>query len=200
MNLMDGLFFRHKNKRKRKEDILLGFNVYDEYAEAMNDEVELKRKKQTDHQVRVEKFMELAGQNLPDKPTVPDLETRKLRARLMLEECLETIFDGLALEIDLCGIICDDAKYTMSLVKFHEKEGKEPDLVAIADGCADISVVTTGTLSACGIADEELLEEVDKNNLAKFGPGGHRNEHGKWIKPPGHMPPDIQGLLKRQSE
>jgi len=75
----------------------------------------------------------------------------------------------------------------------------EPDLIEIADGCADISVVTIGTLSACGIDAEPLLELVDRNNLAKFGPGHSRREDGKLIKPPGHKPPDIAGLLESQS-
>jgi len=42
--------------------------------------------------------MRTAGQAVNDKPTAEiDLETRKLRAGLMLEECLETINRGLGL-------------------------------------------------------------------------------------------------------
>jgi predicted HAD superfamily Cof-like phosphohydrolase len=67
----------------------------------------------------------------------------------------------------------------------------------VIDGCCDLKVVTTGTLSAFGLPDELFQEEVDTNNLAKFGPGGRRREDGKWVKPPNHKPPDIAGLLKR---
>ncbi|RME74113.1 MAG: hypothetical protein D6785_16225, partial [Planctomycetota bacterium] len=76
--------------------------------------------------------------------------------------------------------------------------GKKPSLVEIADGCADIMVVTTGTLSACGISDIPLQEEVDQNNLSKFGPGGYEREDGKWVKPPDHKPPKILKILEDQ--
>ena len=71
----------------------------------------------------------------------------------------------------------------------------EPDLVEIADGCADISVVTIGTLIACGIKDKKLIEVVDQNNLDKFGPGHSYRADGKLIKPPGHTKPDIQQII-----
>ena len=57
------------------------------------------------------------------------------------------------------------------------------DVVKVADGCGDLSVVTIGTLSACGIADEPILETIDANNLMKFAPGHRIDEFGKLIKP-----------------
>jgi len=150
---------------------------------------------QTPHQKRVEDFMEKAEQELPDTPTVPDEETRILRARLILEEALETIWKGLGITTLLHG---DGIHYPVRIddLKFMPEE--EVNLVEVADGCADISVVTTGTLSACGIKDEKLLEEVDGHNLKKFGPGGYKDDGGKWIKPKDLQPPDITGILKEQ--
>jgi predicted HAD superfamily Cof-like phosphohydrolase len=130
--------------------------------------------------------MRLAGQALPALPVLPSLETRKLRANLIMEEALETI-KGLGFAV----VIKPQSN------GWDIQEANAPDLVEIVDGCADISVVTMGTLLACGIGDEELLKLVDENNLAKFGPGGHRREDGKWVKPPGHQPPDIKGLLDK---
>src|SRR5690606_27317494 len=69
------------------------------------------------------------------------------------------------------------------------------NMLELADGCADLSVVTTGTLSACGIADKALLEEVDRNNIAKFRDGVKKREDGKVLKPEGHQPPDIRRVL-----
>lgn len=133
------------------------------------------------HQKRVEKFMGLAQQELPLSPTIPSHEVLRLRAKLILEEALETV-QALGFEAD---------------VVFHGDFVRPPqNLVGILDGCADLSVVTIGTLSACGVPDIELLELVDANNLAKFGPGGYRRDDGKWIKPPGHKAPDIAGLLE----
>jgi predicted HAD superfamily Cof-like phosphohydrolase len=144
------------------------------------------------HQQSVEKFMELAGQSIPSSPVSPNLETRELRARLILEESLETI-KALGFQVMAKEEIVDD-----NLVKFVDCF--EPDLIEIADGCADIKVVTTGTLSACGIDDEELQRDVDQNNLDKFGPGGHRRDDGKWVKPPNHQPPNISKILKDQED
>jgi predicted HAD superfamily Cof-like phosphohydrolase len=70
-----------------------------------------------------------------------------------------------------------------------------PDLVEIADGCADISVVTIGTLVACGIPDKGLLELVDDNNLNKFKYGLIRDQFGKIVKPTDHQPPNIAAYL-----
>lgn len=137
----------------------------------------------TPHQHRVERFMMKANQEVPRYPVIPNRETRRLRANLILEEAAETV--------RALGFQC--------VTKIFSKE-VEPNLVEIVDGCADISVVTIGTLSACGVSDQPILEAVDANNLAKFGPGSCRRESdGKWIKPPGHKPPDIMALLREQA-
>ncbi len=154
---------------------------------------------------RVRSFMRLAGQATPEAPAIPDLHTRRLRARLILEETLETIA-ALGFSVDVpfgsedldgglsrSGTVVDVGADEVDLV---ERFG--PDLVGIVDGCEDIRVVTTGTLIACGVEDQATSVCVDENNLAKFGPGGHRDEHGKWIKPPGHRPPDIAAVLRKQ--
>lgn len=146
------------------------------------------------HQQRIEAFMEKAGQAIPPKPVLPDGEIRKLRAKLILEEALETIT-----ALGFVVVWADSGADSGELIPALRPHGNPPDLVGIADGCADISVVTVGTLSACGIGDEDLMRVVDENNLAKFGPGGYRREDGKWVKPPDHKAPDITGLLGKMS-
>ena len=146
------------------------------------------------HQERVEQFMKLAGQEVKTSPAIPDKDIRLLRAKLILEEALETVY---ALGFRL--VAKSDHYDTDSEKDFYFYENRQgPSLEEIADGCADISVVTQGTLSACGIKDDSLLEEVDNNNLAKFGPGHSWNEDGKLIKPPGHKGPDIAKVLAQQ--
>jgi len=115
---------------------------------------------QSEHQVRVDDFMRLANQELPEKATVPSSEIRKLRAKLILEEAFETV---VALGFSVQAWATKGAGASITFTELYE-----PDLVEVADGCADIKVVTTGTLSACGIDDVELQEAVDENNLAKF--------------------------------
>jgi predicted HAD superfamily Cof-like phosphohydrolase len=151
--------------------------------------------KQTPHQKRVEEFMRLAKQEVPEEPTLPPRNIRLLRAKLILEEALETIrglgFNIAVGESEIVGK--SDFQY---LIDFLEN-GKE-SLEEIADGCADVSFVTIGCLSSCGLKDQPILEAVDQNNLEKFGPGHSWNEDGKLIKPPGHKPPDTKKLIEEQ--
>lgn len=160
----------------------------------------------TAHQERIEEFMRLAGQELPATPCIPSEEVRLLRARLILEEALETI-DALGVVLRApsaaCsyndGVTLDDFEFDPYLIVNGKEVAKEPNLVEIADGCADISVVTIGTLSACGIADYDLLRVVDDSNLAKFTGDAHHRDDGKWIKPSDWKPPDIVGVLNMQT-
>lgn len=142
------------------------------------------------HQERVELFMAKAGQAVPDRPTIPDEETCRLRAKLILEEAMETI-EALGFQVVMKPF---DGEIEIG------RKTHEPDLEQVVDGCADIQVVTTGTLSAFGVADADIMIEVDNNNLSKFGPGGYRREDGKWMKPPTWTPPDIKGILEDQKK
>lgn len=152
------------------------------------------------HQQRVEKFMALAKQEIPSSPIMPNEKTRELRAKLILEEALETVRD-----LGFSAMFCPESVQEQeerwikkdNIVLFPN--GKE-SLKNIADGCADIIVVTTGTLSACGLSDMSVQKEVDDNNLAKFGPGHSFREDGKLIKPPDHKPPKLQQVIDLQIE
>lgn len=110
------------------------------------------------HYQRVEEFMVLANQANPSQPELPTLSVRLLRCKLIIEEVRELVN---ALGFDC--VICDP---------YERNDCTSPSfqLVEIADGCADLSVVTIGTLIACGISDKPILEAVDENNLAKFKP------------------------------
>jgi predicted HAD superfamily Cof-like phosphohydrolase len=160
----------------------------------------------TEHYERIKQFMQLAKQDTPENPIMPDLKTRKLRAALILEEVLETI-EGLGLKVvieldedKVNGLLQELDEYEVAEVSVKKKkftlvESGKPNLKDIADGIADISVVSIGTLVACGVTDKGLLEMVDQNNLEKFGPGHSYREDGKLIKPKGHKPPDIQAYI-----
>ena len=152
------------------------------------------------HQIRIEDFMRKAGQEVPSEPTMPSAEIRLLRAKLIFEEALETIT---ALGVD---VMVPQMYAQHGPVAIHDKlctlrvnPRRAPNMIEIADGCADISVVTIGTLSACGIADKMLLLEVDESNMRKFGPGCSKREDGKHVKPPDWKKPDILGVLQNQS-
>ena len=143
------------------------------------------------HQFRVNSFMKLAGQEVPSIPQTPSEKVRELRARLILEEALETIA-GLGVSILYYGVeVSWDKKGHFQFIA-----DKTFDMVESVDGCADLSVVTIGTFSALGCLDNPFLKAVDLNNLKKFGPGSYRDASGKWIKPPDHRPPPIREILK----
>jgi predicted HAD superfamily Cof-like phosphohydrolase len=155
------------------------------------------------HQERVEQFMAKANQHVPSQPTIPDEATRRFRAKIILEEALETI-EGLGFYVTMKDqgtweqlVSIDQCEFSK---EFPNKATLEPDLIKIVDGCADVRVVTTGTLSACGVADEPVQEEVDESNLRKFGPGSYKREDGKWMKPPDFRPPDIEAVLAAQAK
>jgi predicted HAD superfamily Cof-like phosphohydrolase len=112
--------------------------------------------------------MEKASQKRPDTPTMPLEEVRLLRATLILEEALETIHAlGVCVEVKAGNMGWFDVSMDGHPLRLAHSI-IAPDLEAIADGCADLSVVNIGTLIACGIKDERLLQEVDENNLRKF--------------------------------
>ncbi len=147
----------------------------------------------TPHYQRVRQFMQKVGQEIPQEPEIPDPHTRTLRAKLILEEALETI-EALGVRVSTYrdGV---EVQFTGPDVRLKFEATDEVDLEGVVDGCADISVVTVGTLISFGIDDEPVLEEVDAANLRKFEPGSYMREDGKWIKPPDWQPPDIIGII-----
>lgn len=156
----------------------------------------------TAHQNRVFEFMQGARQATPAMPIIPNAEVRLLRARLILEEALETVH---ALGVSVCVTPSRDGALQGSppveILKDSDLSftaDKTPDLIEIADGCADLSVVTTGTLIACGIRDNAILEAVDQNNLDKLKPGHSFREDGKLVKPKDHPKVDLAPIIAEQ--
>lgn len=121
-------------------------------------------------QQRVKQFMEFFGQACPEKPTQLDQKTAELRANLILEEVFETITKGLGLDVE----IQDDAhnrtyiaEEGLKKLKFSYHKRKEVDLVELADGISDISVVSYGTALAAGIDMEPIDKIVAESNASK---------------------------------
>lgn len=118
----------------------------------------------TDQQLQVKQWMTSFGQETPEKPTIPSLEVRKLRAKLILEEALETV--------NALGL-----KYA-HMFGTWEEHPETLNLLEIADGCEDLKVVTEGTLIACGLANKNtvserqgydpLFDEVMRSNNSKM--------------------------------
>lgn len=148
----------------------------------------------TPHQRRIEKFMRGAGQFIPAVPIIPDDTAIMLRARLITEEYLETM-EAMGITLRLSY---DDNNLRFTSLDDLELTKERPlNIVDTVDGIADLSVVSIGTLSTLGIADNRILAEVDHNNISKLK-GGYKSSMGKFIKPPNHQPPDIKKILTEQ--
>lgn len=153
-------------------------------------------------QQNVALFHKAAGIEDPVVPTIPSLEVRILRAKLILEEALETIRKGLEVEYAY-------RHGTLGLLEHIELILKDKtatwiatgpgNLIQIADGCADIKYVTNGTALACGIDMEPIDDEVQRSNMSKFI-DGHRREDGKWVKGPSYSPADLHEILATQQK
>jgi len=138
---------------------------------------------------QVEEFMVAAEQTVPDKPTVPSDNIVRLRAKLILEEAIEY------LEATY-GKVFDDIK--LELRDRLEHKQLKVDIIEIADALSDIDYVSEGARLAFGINGKEIADEVQRTNMAKFGPGSWKDENGKQRKPPNWQSPNIKSLLIEQ--
>lgn len=177
-------------------------------------------------QSRVKEFMTFFGQKCPEKPKQLDFETAKLRANLILEEVFETITQGLGL-----GICITDSKNraivieedNLKYIRFEYNKDKQVDLVALADGISDISVVSYGAALAAGIDMQPVDIEVFNSNMSKaWSPGDIEEakkqyptakvekysenlyrlirEDGKIIKSNNYKPANIKEIIEAQKQ
>ena len=127
--------------------------------------------------------------NMPilDRPTVPGDEHVRLRARLILEEAMETVesmFDIKGFQNDLSWL---DIK--QGVEKFITNSKVSVDLAEVADGLADLDYVIEGSRLEFGIDGAPIAAAVHEANMKKVS--GEKRADGKKLKPPGWKPPDI---------
>ena len=126
----------------------------------------------TNEQKQVRDWMSAFGQDTLTSPTIPSLEVRKLRAKLILEVALETILglgftdigDGYGHIIDVEELL--EVVTKCETLTWDEYPHLKPDLNKILDGCEDLKVVTEGCLVACGLVRdsyEKVFEDRTTN-------------------------------------
>lgn len=154
----------------------------------------------------VRSFMKQAGQSIPTVVTEPTEDERLLRAKLILEEALETITKGLGVSVSTMvdaieDIPRDDDEYKFDL-KFENSSDfslaidKEFDIIETIDGAEDLRWVgVDGIYAMCGVHPTKPKTEVNRSNMSKFI-DGHRREDGKWIKGPSYSPVDLTDKIK----
>ncbi len=81
-----------------------------------------------------------------------------------------------------------------------EEAGRLQDLTKIADALADLLYVVYGTAVSYGIDIEPLFLEVHHSNMSKGDPAIVRASNGKILKSRNWTPPNLEPLLKTQTE
>ncbi len=119
-------------------------------------------------EILMKEFMAAADQMTPDVPTLAGKDVQLLRVRLIREELDE-------------------------LVEAYQ----EGNLVDVADGLTDLLYVVLGSFVAHGINAKAMFLAVHQNNMDKIATGS-KDDGGKFIKSPEHLPPDLQVILDMQ--
>lgn len=126
---------------------------------------------------QVRTFMRAAGQQWAHIPEFPSVGTIDLGLRLIREEWDE-LGDAVA-EVPIAPMEVTP-------------EQKQKILANVADALGDLLYVVTWNALAWGLPMPEIMDEIQRANMAKFGPGSFKDEHGKVQKPPGWQPPNIE--------
>lgn len=128
----------------------------------------------------------------PENPGITDRDSAMLRARMLLEECTET----------MVALVGHDETERMLIHRWREVEHGLNTVCQsaedLADGLADVSVIVLGTAVAAGIDLAPVFHEVMDANDRKCGPGARVRADGKLLKPIDWRGPDVVGVLERQ--
>lgn len=137
-------------------------------------------------------FHKVMGQQDPFMPVDdPSPEARMLRAHICSEEYAEHL-------VALVGAADALNMFRGKIAAIVEKRGAHPgDLVELCDGASDSRVVASGCDVTFGVDGRPIDDLVMASNLEKIG-GGKDPDTGKFLKPPGWTPPDIEAELRRQ--
>lgn len=116
-------------------------------------------------------FMQVFGQEVLDRPTIPSFDLAALRLDLIQEE-VDELKEGLA----------------------------KQDIVEIADALTDILYVVYGAGHAFGIDLDECYEEVHRSNMSKLDEDGNPlyREDGKVLKGPNYNKPNLAKVIQEQ--
>ena len=120
---------------------------------------------------KVKQFMEVFGQDVLNRPTMPSSELAKLRLELIREECEELTVATNAM-----------------------------DMVEIADALTDILYVVYGAGHAFGINLDACFDHVYASNMSQLGDDGKPiyRDDGKVVKGPNYWAPNMSKFVGAQ--
>jgi predicted HAD superfamily Cof-like phosphohydrolase len=130
----------------------------------------------------VMEFQAAAGREIPERPGVAGVAGLQQMMNLITEEH-------------------DETRDAMRDAQIGVRDGRVvglEDVAEIADGLADLVWVCLAAAVQLGVDLPAVWGRVKAANMAKFGPGAWKDEHGKVRKPEGWTPPDVVGALAGQ--
>ncbi len=139
----------------------------------------------TKMQRQVEEFHRRLGQPIGSGP--PHFSREELRAKLILEEAIETA-------VGLVGSMRMDVLLGQLRREHAFKDPSIQNMPDAIDGLCDLLYVAFGAAVEMGVDLEPFFDEVHKTNLAKLN--GPIRADGKVQKPEGWKPPRIAEMLR----
>lgn len=125
------------------------------------------------------------------RPCIPPNERRLLRARLIIEEAVETCN---ALGVGVEAHVTTEGEQKFETKLWHADDYECMDVASVIDGVCDTIYVLLGTAEECGFEVYPFFLEVARNNMSKAA-SGVKDAFGKVLKPANHRPPCIDKLL-----
>lgn len=154
------------------------------------------------HETPVLEFHAAFGHPINYAPTVPPIDVRLLRIKLIAEELTELAeATGVKLRIEHKTVQDNDGtqlgKYEIDVWPTREEHC---NLVEAADALGDLRYVVDGGTLVYGIPGEAVLAEIHRSNMSKLGEDGKPvvREDGKILKGPGYFKPNITRVLLDQ--
>jgi len=156
---------------------------------------------------QVKQFMTKAGQEMPDKPCLPDPKTAAFRVDFILEETSELIdalCDAYGMDKMVKHVITkylDGARKMLSWFSDDTGEPNPAKLPDIADALADLAYIVPGAAIAFGLPFAKIFDAVHDANMKRFGQGSYIREDGKLVRSPDWTHPNIAeiiGKVKKQ--
>lgn len=139
-----------------------------------------------------------ANQSIGTSPQIRDAD---LRARLILEEAIETALallmndfeSGVEAGLRVHDILDGVMKNCVAMGKLNRNPDAVGRLVEAIDGMCDLAYVTIGTAVACGTPLDPFWNEVHRSNMQK---AGAPIVNGKLMKPRGWRPPQLREIFE----
>jgi len=156
----------------------------------------------------VREFMDKGGQLATAVPLgrMPTDQELALRLSLMREELNEYRSAVISLYAWIRNVVpvatTNDGQTMVGLAVGRDSSNILDDphgaelLAEVADALLDLLYVTMGAGITWGFPMWQLMDEVQRANMAKVGPGSRRREDGKVLKPEGWQPPDLVKVMR----